>query len=144
MIYKSRQRPTLPHSHPCSTISDERLNFCVRNGNRCDPLSIATGKIFISVNLLPFVPLSIFSQAFSDIVQKICHGISKFIFSQRRLLKKPDIIDHLLDNTYHDMMIFKPYLRSSFLWNNPILHAKLHPDTKHFLRNNKTSETNSI
>ncbi len=40
--FKSWQRPTLPHSYPCSTIGDERLNCCVRNGNRCFPLSITT------------------------------------------------------------------------------------------------------
>ena len=28
-----RQRPTLPHSFPCSTIGAGELNFRVRNGN---------------------------------------------------------------------------------------------------------------
>ena len=40
-----RQRPTLPPSHPGSTIGAERLNFRVRNGNGCDPLAMATEKI---------------------------------------------------------------------------------------------------
>ena len=39
---KIRRRPTLPHRHRCSTIGAEGLNFCVRDGNRCDPLAIAT------------------------------------------------------------------------------------------------------
>src|SRR5690606_7201547 len=39
-----RQRPTLPHGFPCSTIGDEGLNFRVRDGNGWNPLSIATGK----------------------------------------------------------------------------------------------------
>ena len=39
-----RQRPTLPHSFPCSTIGGSRLNFRVRNGNGCDPAPVTTGK----------------------------------------------------------------------------------------------------
>src|SRR5690606_4884836 len=39
-----RQRPTLPHGLPCSTIGDEGLNFRVRDGNGWIPFSIATGK----------------------------------------------------------------------------------------------------
>src|SRR4030042_6387461 len=34
--------PTLPHSHPCSTIGAKELNFRVRDGNGCDLLAIAT------------------------------------------------------------------------------------------------------
>src|SRR4029453_3041827 len=45
-----RQRPTLPHSYPCSTIGGNRLNFRVRNGNGCDPAPMTTGK------LVPGVP----------------------------------------------------------------------------------------
>src|SRR3970040_1903188 len=41
---KSRQRPTLPHSYPCSTIGGNRLNFRVRNGNGCDPAPMTTGE----------------------------------------------------------------------------------------------------
>ena len=40
-----RQRPTLPHSYPCSTIGGSRLNFRVRNGNGCDPAPMTTGKL---------------------------------------------------------------------------------------------------
>ena len=36
------RRPTLPGSCPPSTIGAERLNFCVRYGNRCSPLAIVT------------------------------------------------------------------------------------------------------
>src|SRR5207249_10463009 len=39
-----RQRPTLPHSFPRSTIGGIRLNFRVRNGNGCDPDPITAGK----------------------------------------------------------------------------------------------------
>ena len=39
-----RQRPTLPGRLQPSTIGAERLNFCVRDGNRWDPLAIATGN----------------------------------------------------------------------------------------------------
>src|SRR3989442_10249193 len=38
-----RQRPTLPHSFPCSTIGGIRLNFRVRNGKGCDPDPMTTG-----------------------------------------------------------------------------------------------------
>ncbi len=40
----SRQRPTLPHSCPCSTIGAKELNFRVRDGNGCLLLAIATEK----------------------------------------------------------------------------------------------------
>ena len=39
-----RRRPTLPGRFQPSTISVLRLNFCVRDGNRCDPFVIATGN----------------------------------------------------------------------------------------------------
>ncbi len=35
-----RQRPTLPHGPPCSTIGAEGLNFRVRNGTGCFPFAI--------------------------------------------------------------------------------------------------------
>ena len=41
---KFRQRPSLPGRVQPSTFGAKRLNFCVRNGNRWDPLAIATGK----------------------------------------------------------------------------------------------------
>jgi hypothetical protein len=41
---KMRQRPTLPHGFPCSTIGSGGLNFRVRDGNGCDPTDIATAK----------------------------------------------------------------------------------------------------
>ena len=44
-LYDCRQRPTLPHSFPCSTIGGIRLNFRVRNGNGCDPDPMTTGKL---------------------------------------------------------------------------------------------------
>src|SRR6476661_2248941 len=45
LLYYCRQRPTLPHSFPCSTIGGIRLNFRVRNGNGCDPDPMTTGKL---------------------------------------------------------------------------------------------------
>ena len=39
-----RQRPTLPHSNPCSTIGAEGLDFRVRDGIGYGPFAIATGK----------------------------------------------------------------------------------------------------
>src|SRR3954470_23709358 len=44
-VFNCRQRPTLPHSFPCSTIGGIRLNFRVRNGNGCDPDPMTTGKL---------------------------------------------------------------------------------------------------
>ena len=44
-IKKSRQRSTLPHSHPCSTIDAKELNFRVRDGIGCGLFAIITGKI---------------------------------------------------------------------------------------------------
>src|SRR3954469_7922551 len=44
-VFNCRQRPTLPHSSPCSTIGGIRLNFRVRNGNGCDPDPMTTGKL---------------------------------------------------------------------------------------------------
>ena len=40
-----RQRPTLPGRLQPSTIGAERLNFCVRYGNRWIPFAIVTGKL---------------------------------------------------------------------------------------------------
>ena len=36
------RRPTLPHTHACSTIGAERLNCRVRDGNGWSPLAITT------------------------------------------------------------------------------------------------------
>ena len=42
-LFGIRQRPTLPDRLQPSTIGAERLNFCVRYGNRWDPFAIVTG-----------------------------------------------------------------------------------------------------
>ena len=42
---RNRRRPTLPGRIRPSTIGATGLNFCVRNGNRCDPSAIATEKV---------------------------------------------------------------------------------------------------
>src|SRR5271166_4058755 len=41
---KSWQRPTFPHSYPCSIIGSAGLNFRVRDGNGCDPRGMTTGN----------------------------------------------------------------------------------------------------
>ena len=46
-----RRRPTLPGRLQPSTIGAERLNFCVRDGYRWNPLAIATGILYQVVNL---------------------------------------------------------------------------------------------
>ena len=43
LSFKNRQRPTFPGSVPPSIISAKELNYCVRDGNRCDLLAIVTG-----------------------------------------------------------------------------------------------------
>ena len=45
---KSRQRPTLPHGFPCSTIGSEELNFRVRDGIGCGLLENTTGNLWIA------------------------------------------------------------------------------------------------
>src|SRR5689334_20581565 len=45
---KSRQRPTLPHGFPCSTIGSEELNFRVRDGIGCGLFEITTGNLWVS------------------------------------------------------------------------------------------------
>ena len=49
---KFRRRPTFPHSYPCSIIGAAGLNFCVRDGNRCDPCAIATENRKLVFNCL--------------------------------------------------------------------------------------------
>ena len=44
-----RRRPTFPGSCPPSIISAKKLNYCVRNGNRCDLLAIATEYMSITL-----------------------------------------------------------------------------------------------
>ena len=41
----------LPSKRPASIVGAEGLNFCVRDGNRCDPFAIVT-RIFNSLSLL--------------------------------------------------------------------------------------------
>jgi hypothetical protein len=50
-IRKNRHRPALPHSEPCSTIGDEGLNFRVRDGNGCNPLSIGAVEYHLILTL---------------------------------------------------------------------------------------------
>ena len=52
---KSRQRPTLPHGFPCSTIGSEELNFRVRDGIGCGLFEITTGNLWVSSVLMLFL-----------------------------------------------------------------------------------------
>ena len=52
VLFGIRQRPTLPGRLQPSTIGAERLNFCVRYGNRWDPFAIVIG-IFMRVFVQP-------------------------------------------------------------------------------------------
>ena len=49
-----RQRPTLPGRLQPSTIGAERLNFCVRYGNRWIPFAIVTGILCRAFGLVRF------------------------------------------------------------------------------------------
>jgi hypothetical protein len=44
LLKLARQRPTLPHGNPCSTIGSEKLDFRVRKGIGYGLLDIATEK----------------------------------------------------------------------------------------------------
>jgi hypothetical protein len=55
-LFYSRQRPTLPQSHPCSTIGAGELNYRVRDGNGCGLSAIVTGK---SISSKPVAPMSL-------------------------------------------------------------------------------------
>ena len=50
-----RQRPTLPHSLPCSTIGAKELNFRVRDGNGCFLFAITAEKLYFVFGVLCFV-----------------------------------------------------------------------------------------
>ena len=46
---KLRQRPTLPHGLPCSTIGPGGLNFRVRDGIGCGPSGNAAGNLYDAI-----------------------------------------------------------------------------------------------
>ena len=46
---KNRRRPTFPGSFPPSIIGSDGLNYCVRDGNRCNPNDIVTGFSLLNV-----------------------------------------------------------------------------------------------
>ena len=48
--HKNRQRPNFPGSLPPSIIGAEELNYCVRDGNRCDLFAVVTGYLIVSLN----------------------------------------------------------------------------------------------
>ena len=58
-----RRRPTLPPGDPSSTIGAGGLNGSVRNGKRCDPSAMVTGKIqYIFNNRIQFTPSDTLTQ----------------------------------------------------------------------------------
>ena len=77
--YGIRQCPTLPGRLQPSTIGAERLNFCVRYGNRWDPFAITTGILlglctlktahpdFLHLAKNQFFQFSLWSHLFSQI-----------------------------------------------------------------------------
>ena len=46
-LFGFRRRPNLPGRVQPSTFGAKRLNFCVRNGNRWNPLAITTGNCLL-------------------------------------------------------------------------------------------------
>ena len=44
-LLQNRQRPAFPGGRPPSIIGAEELNFCVRDGYRCDLFAVVTGFI---------------------------------------------------------------------------------------------------
>ncbi len=53
IFVRNRRRPTLPGRIRPSTIGATGLNFCVRNGNRCDPSAITTETFTRPHQILP-------------------------------------------------------------------------------------------
>ncbi len=51
LMFNFRQRPTLPHSHPCSTIGAGELNFRVRDGNGWVLSAKVTEKLYFYLQL---------------------------------------------------------------------------------------------
>ena len=54
-LIKIRQRPTLPHSFPCSTIGAIGLNFRVRDGIGYTPSAITTEKKKKQIEILYYI-----------------------------------------------------------------------------------------
>ncbi len=54
-----RRRLKFPGGRPPSIVSAEKLNYCVRNGNRCDLLAIATEETFRFINCRYFLDIKI-------------------------------------------------------------------------------------
>ena len=50
---KNGRRPTFPGSFPPSIIGAKELNYCVRDGNRCDLLAIVTRSSELSPEAVP-------------------------------------------------------------------------------------------
>ena len=44
-----------PGGRPSSIVSAKKLNYSVRNGNRCDLLAITTEEVSFQLNLMPLL-----------------------------------------------------------------------------------------
>src|SRR6266496_5219806 len=104
-LYYCRQRPTLPHSFPCSTIGGIRLNFRVRNGNGCDPDPMTTGK-FAAWGLPP----SLAVRALGDKPHAACPP-------QRRSAKVEVVPDNLFGRPFWGSARFKERLTTEYSAN---------------------------
>ena len=68
-----RQRLTFPGGRPPSIISAKELNYCVRDGNRCDLFAIATE--YMSNTLRCIDPLYSLCQKLNEEVSVLCFSV---------------------------------------------------------------------
>ena len=62
-----RHRATFPQ---CSILADAGLNFCVRDGNRCDPSSMGTDHNILTITIIAIA--IILSSGSLDRINYIC------------------------------------------------------------------------
>ena len=81
---KNRQRPTFPGSFPPSIIGAKELNFCVRDGNRCDLLAIVTGFFFNLFKKLNKIFLTYYPSYSHTLKHMTMHTTKKTFWSSAR------------------------------------------------------------
>ena len=81
---KSRQRSTLPHSHPCSTIDAKELNFRVRDGIGCGLFAIITGKIVEESNFNGSSRICLVETCESHVFTRECHSRCPLVLQLQR------------------------------------------------------------
>ena len=87
---KTRQRPTLPQSLPCSTIGPGGLYFRVRDGNGCYPSGIAARKKVRSAKTVCGEPLRSSSGILSSEGHHPCaHETSSLVGIREKKVVKP-------------------------------------------------------